>query len=410
MIRKRTYRSALHAAFAETAIVDLAPVMLICLLGIFEPEVIRQMHPSVHRVFKVCQYFGYGIAVVAVPRWRRIPGISMFMLGLMLSALMTKLLIESPSVDSVPSIISEYVKQALVLSLLVYWASCEARKFFGIAALLLTMLGVANLFAEIARPSGLYMTGWTHVPCYVFGHKNMIVPAMLPGFVCIAAYERIAKGRTRGLSGGYVLLLVANAAFSHSSTAFATSVLIVLLLLIARVYKGMYFGPITVFMGETVGMVLLVFLKIQERFSDLIYMLFEKTVTFSSRTDIWARWTDLIRSSPIFGVGNLNQELLRATTGGVNAHETWLGILATGGLVCLSVYLAGAIGLSRFMRPYKSDPVVRVGMVSLAAFAVVGLMEAMDMNGSLLQSVALLEGYIAYRRFSEAQVESTVLS
>ena len=44
----------LHASsLVTTPIVDLAPVMFICLLGIFEPEFIRQMHPSLHKVFKL---------------------------------------------------------------------------------------------------------------------------------------------------------------------------------------------------------------------------------------------------------------------------------------------------------------------------------------------------------------------
>lgn len=393
--------SRLTPSFATTPIVDLAPVMFLCLLGIFEPEFIRQVHPSLHNLFKLLQRLSYLIAVASLFRWRRVPGILVFALGLMSTALLTQLLTAYPSIDSVWGIISQYIKIGLSLSLLVYWVSNDAGKFFGIASFLLASLALANLASEILRPDGLYMTGWTHVPCYVFGHKNMVVPAMIPGLICVAGYEGVSVGRPRALTGFYILLLILNALFSRSSTALAVVALVLLLAIVMRCFSGFSFGPVTVFTGETVAMILLVFLKVQEQFANLIFKLFKKSVTFSSRTEIWDKWVALFEESPIIGVGNLPQELLRSVTKGVNAHETWLGILATGGLIRLSVYLAGAFALWRFMRPVKRDAIVRLGMVGLAAFAVVGLMEAMDMNTALLQSLAVLEGYIAYCRFAE---------
>lgn len=398
---EQNLNSRLTSSFAITPIVDLAPVMFFCLLGIFEPEFIRQVHPSLHVAFKMLQGLSYVIAVGSMFRWRRIPGIPVFVFGLMSAALLTRFLSPYPSVDSVWGIISQYTKVALSLSLIVYWVSSDARKFFGVASLLLFTLAVANLASEILYPNGLYMTGWTHVPCYVFGHKNMVVPAMIPGLICVAGYEGISVGRPRVLTGFYILLLLVNALLSHSSTALAVAALVLLLAITMRCFKGFSFGPVAVFAGESVAMILLVFFRIQEQFANLIFRLFKKSVTFSSRTEIWDRWIALFQDNPLVGVGNLPQELLRSVTKGVNAHETWLGILATGGLIRLSVYLVGAFALWRFMRPVKRNAVVRLGMVGLAAFAVVGLMEVMDMNGALFQSFAILEGYIAYCRLNK---------
>ena len=389
----------LHASsLVTTPIVDLAPVMFICLLGIFEPEFIRQMHPSLHKVFKLFMLFTYLVAVISMFSWRRLPGAPLFVMGLMCCAIATKVLIDSPSIDSVTGIISQYVKTGLGLALMVYWASTSPKRFFCIAALLSASIGMANLASELLHPNGLFVTGWTHVPCYVYGHKNMVVPTMLPGLICTAAYESVRDGRPRTLTGLYVLLVVANAAFSHSSTALATAVLILGLIVFFKCVRGLSVGPLTVFAGETVCMILLVFLQIQQRFADLIFKIFGKTVTFSSRTEIWANWVVLFDKSPLLGVGNLPQELLRALTKGVNAHESWLCILATGGFVRLGAYLLGAMALSRFLRPVRHDAVVRLGMVALMAFAVVGLMEVLDMNGSLLQMIAVLEGYVVFRR------------
>ena len=386
------------SSLATTPIVDLAPVMFICLLGIFEPEFIRQVHPSLHKVFKLCMLFAYLVAVVSMFSWRRLPGVPLFVMGLMCCAIATRTLVDSPSIDSVAGIISQYVESGLVLALLVYWASSSPKKFFCIAASLSALIGLANLASELLRPNGLFMTGWTHVPCYVYGHKNMVVPSMLPGLICTAAYESVRGGRPRALTGLYVLLIVANAAFSHSSTALATAALLVGLIIVFKCVRGLSVGPLTVFAGETVCMILLVFLQVQQRFADLIFKLFGKTVTFSSRTDIWANWVVLFDRSPLLGVGNLPQELLRSLTRGVNAHEFWLGILATGGLVRLGTYLVGALALSCFLRPARRDAVVRLGMVALVGFAVVGLMEVLDMNMFLFQTIAFLEGYVVFRR------------
>lgn len=394
-------RSLRASSFATTPIVDLAPVMFLCLLGIFEPEFIRQVHPTLHKLFKLTMLFTYLVAVASMFSWRRLPGVSLFVMGLMCCAIATKVFIDSPSVDSIAGIVAQHVKTSLVLSLLVYWASSGPKKLFCTAALLSALFGMANLASEVLRPNGLYMTGWTHVPCYVYGHKNMVVPSMLPGLICTAAYESIRDGRPRVLTGLYVLLLVANAAFSHSSTALATAALILGAMAVLKCVRGLSIGPVMVFIGETVCMILLVFLRVQALFSDLIFKLFGKTVTFSSRTDIWANWVLLFDKSPILGVGNLPQELLRGLTKGVNAHEFWLGILATGGFVRLGTYLLGTLAFSHFLYPVRQDAVVRLGMITLMAFAVVGLMEVLDMNMSLFQTVAFLEGYVVFRRSAE---------
>lgn len=380
--------------WAECPLVFSPPLMLVILLGMFEPEIVIQMHPTLHSAFKAAVYGGYLVAAFSVLRWEKVPRTGLFVIALFASAVLSDSLARGFSWGVLESTVIDCAQMFLLCGLTVLWMRSCAKRFLGITSLLFVVLGVVNLGIEVLFPEGLYQAPWTHEPCFLFGHKNSVMTGMIPGLLTVGVWESISRRGKSSLTLAYLLLMLANVAASHSSTSMAAVAVLLVVYALYRTFPELPLTPTVVGVSGFLASVGLVFFQMQKYFDGVLGFLFGKTGDFSSRVLIWEKYVEFFLGSPLTGIGRMGSEALRFETGGVNAHNCLLSILSTGGVFRLVVYAVGLVSLGMAASPFLRDNGVRAFVLVLIAFAIYGLMETFDPSWYLIFSCAVLEGHL----------------
>ena len=384
-------------------IMCLAPLIALVSLGVFEPDYLVQMRPSIH--FLVRQFVNLGclLGVVAVLSTKKPPLTCLFVVALCISAEASSISSPYSAGFDAAGVAITYLRYFLCSALFIFWMKeCPMRLLF-VLSLYFWMICALNLISEVAFPGGLYRAAWTHEPCYLLGHKNSILLALLPGLVSVGLRDVLKAGRSGWRTYLYMLVVLCNVAIAGSSTSTAAIVIALLLAFLYSSWPNIKLGIASICSLGIASSALIVFLKIQEGFAPLLFAVFHKGITFSSRAPIWDKFIALFDGNQILGVGVISNEVSRALTGGVNAHNMLLGVLMTGGLIRLMIYAAAVAIACITVRKYITDSGIRVFLLVLVCLAVLGLMEAFDASWSLLFICALFEGY-CLTAFSDSQI------
>ena len=381
-------------SWPDTPVMFLSPLIFVVICAMFEPEVIVQGHPSLHKLIHLGSYVGALMGFVCLFKCKKLPSTVFLISGLCLTGIISAVFSDyAQSVDALDQCL-QHIRLMLTSLLFFYWLTCCPRKLARIASAYFFVLVILNLIIELARPGGLYTAAWTHEPCFLFGHKNTSILGFLPGFVFVFLNDYLNCGRLSVLSFAYWCLAVLNVTLARSSTSLAAVFIASVLLLFVLASGRIRICPSLLLIPGFLLSALLLFNTIPGFFSNLIMSLFGKTVTFSGRTFIWAKTLSLLDSNLLFGIGSLPSELMRRLVGGVNAHSFLLGIIASGGLLRLLVYLlwvfCSAVAYRCSQKSlYECAPLV----FGFTCLAIVGLMENIDLTWCLLFYCVSLDVY-----------------
>lgn len=228
----------------------------------------------------------------------------------------------------------------------------ESVLFLETYGMILLVFSVINLATIILFPNGMYTIGsYTH--CYFLGYDNTHINYQLP-LLCAFAILRKRSKRHARLFDLSVLVVVVSLALTLSITSII-GVLVFLIgmfvidsgkktgklksiLIVRPIISFAVFGAVTV--GLVSGSLLI-------RFKGIIQNVFNKEMTLNARTLIWTNALLGIRNKPILGYGYettevVNKQLvnIEGQTGwGGSAHNTYLSVLFTGGIVLMAVVI-----------------------------------------------------------------------
>lgn len=364
----------------------LSILLMLALLGLFEPVYVAQSRPTMHMGFNLLMYFGVVLSAVCVVRWRMVPRVALFVFALMVAEGISS---ELAGNLSLYSLVVRYVKLASVCALVQCFFVNRKDDLLFAGRVVFGAYALINLLAEVLVPAGLYQAAWTHEPCFLLGHKNSVLISLLPGvvFFCVGDCEH--RGKLTWVSGLYIALVGANVVLSRSTTSIlAYGVMLVILLVMLR--RNVVVGLWLTFVVLCVGSFLLIVLQIQLELSWLIETVLQKSTDLSSRSTIWTNYLTAFKESPAFGLGSVDTEILRRLYGGVHAHSFILQVLAMGGAVRFALYGMGAFLLSRFPKSPHCRFAVVIACAALCAFAVVGLAESIDCDYNFFLVCSLL--------------------
>jgi len=123
-----------------------------------------------------------------------------------------------------------------------------------------------------------------------------------------------------------------------------------LILYIVFVYRkkiSKFFGPRTLIIAFLVIFVGIVFMNVQQNFSNIIGMVFDKDSTFSVRYYLWTQAVQNIKASPIFGYGiaeGAHLQLQYNFSGNArSSHNLILELTIQGGIIGSLIYFASVI-------------------------------------------------------------------
>ncbi|MGE7689350.1 O-antigen ligase family protein [Lysinibacillus sp. NPDC097214] len=249
---------------------------------------------------------------------------------------------------------------------------------------------LANLLAMILYPNGIpSITYYIDLPQYVFGNTNSVIKVVLPGLCFAFLYDSLKYKRIRSKS--WILLLLVW--ITLLNTASITSVMGCFVFTIFVIFKRMgnmkslvnYF---TMFIISFVLFMMVVVLKYENNFLGNILSIFGKTLTFSNRDVLWINAINSIKSSPIWGYGIQNPEIIWEHIGNKHgSHNYYLDTLYRGGLVALLFLISGVIYFGKKIVKYKNNIVIRTIIGTCCAYFVMWIFEPFISTEYLMFSI-----------------------
>lgn len=239
------------------------------------------------------------------------------------------------------------------------------RAFLDGASLALGLLTAAHFATVLAFPGGMYATA-AYRENYLLGYDNAALTTLLPA-VCLAALRDCERGRRLSVRTAAVCACAAGAAYRSWTV---TSAAVTLLFLLAVLLSAAGWRPRVVNAGTALAGNALVFagfvcFGVQERFSRFLERALHKDATLSGRAWIWERAGEAFARSPLTGAGLPEPAEARALIGATHAHNFYLDLAFTGGLVCVAAFFLLLFLCARRLWRFRKT---RAGFLLTAAF------------------------------------------
>lgn len=239
------------------------------------------------------------------------------------------------------------------------------RAFLDGASLALGLLTAAHFATVLAFPGGMYATA-AYRENYLLGYDNAALTTLLPA-VCLAALRDCERGRRLSVRTAAVCACAVGAACrSWTVTSAAVTLLFLLaVLLSAAGWRPRVVNAGTALAGNALVFAGLVCFGVQERFSRFLERALHKDATLSGRAWIWERAGEAFARSPLTGVGLSEPAEARALIGATHAHNFYLDLAFTGGLVCVAAFFLLLFLCARRLWRFRKT---RAGFLLTAAF------------------------------------------
>ena len=151
------------------------------------------------------------------------------------------------------------------------------------------------------------------------------------------------------------------------------------------------FIPTSVTLFSIVIFVIIVLLRMQDRFEFIIKDLLHRDLTFTGRTLIWDYAIKNIKNNLLFGIGIYDYKMRRLQTGVYHAHCTYLNVLFENGIIGAISYLLIFIKVGNKLMENKSNSLVNMVSYFFFIYFIITLMEVY-MNNVMLY-ILLAVGY-----------------
>ena len=186
---------------------------------------------------------------------------------------------------------------------------------------------------------------------WVFGRKNNRMFYYVAEIILLSWRYSVRKNGNRAAVYMIVCISVASAVMERSATSFIViSIVSTAALLFISKKKIKYKINIRFLVLAYLVMATAVVGGQTAAFQSIVESVFNKNMTFSSRTIIWGQVLLLIAQKPLLGWGDMGADATSQLLGNVfftSAHNQWLNLLLQGGIVLFSVCCALYIAIFR---------------------------------------------------------------
>lgn len=234
----------------------------------------------------------------------------------------------------------------------------------------------ANLLSMLLYPGGLYVSELAgYYRNWILGYKNQFFPFFLC-FACVALLRAEMTGR-RCRSALLLLAMLISLVVGRSSTALAAMLILIVGAMVARTHARFVFDPYFLAVIVVTAFALVVFAASSGIF-DTVASLLNRDATFSGRTIIWTQIEEAIAQKPLFGWGVLSNEDHIAFLGSKeynSAHNYYLELIFSGGLVAFGFYLCFMLSILKSIRKFRGSYASNLLAVVLFALGIAYLAE-----------------------------------
>ena len=366
-------------SWRDTPFLGIPLVCFLIVAVLFEPEAVTQLRPQIHRLYQLGGYVVVFLGGLVILRGRGIPRGLPFFCALMASAVVSTALAQGGTLQlvGISDLVQAGVRGMLACALVARELEGPHRHgFLQGASAYFELLALANLATVLLWPRGLWQTAYTHEPCFLLGHKNAILPALMPGVMLVSMRSIDERGTLDGRAILHLCAILASVVLAGSATsAVGAALLLAMALASARSSVRMPVGPAALLalgLALTYGLAVL---HVQELFAPFIEGALNRSTDLSARAYIWERAGGLIAAHPLLGNGELATVTMRARLGAFNAHNAYLNTLLCGGWARMAIYLGGALVLGWRLRHRAGAHLHNMVVAVLAIYTVTGLFE-----------------------------------
>ncbi len=261
------------------------------------------------------------------------------------------------------------------------------------------IIAVVQIILQILYPNGMYENEG-YYQNWILGFKNIPIRLLLPG-ACLEILLFIENNGSKQLPQIFSRPVIYLVAFSYIvfTSESATSIVGLFVFLGLLYYsfvlhrnfpKAINFISIAII--SMICFLLVYFARIQYYFDYLITVLLDKNMDFTGRTRIWDMAFKLVKQNLFIGVG-MQSSLRTILRGATHAHQYWLNILLTTGVAGFVIHIFIYAITSYQARDFLKTSSVKVFMVTIIAFMIMGIDEALVYGYMILPLLAMASEY-----------------
>lgn len=264
------------------------------------------------------------------------------------------------------------------------------------ASFTLGLFVLINFATVLLFPQGMYEFN-TFTQNYFLGYRNNSIMLFFPAII-FSIVRSLRKYNKLTLSS-FVITAVsfATVILAFSATSVIGMTVFTLFLLLALINKMPNFLNIITYLAINIAYFFgVIILRLQEAFAFIIVDMLGRDLTFTGRTKIWDSALAAFAKSPVFGVGEIENQASRDLIGATHAHNYYLDLLYKSGLPGFLIFFAILIicGVALY-RNRKNGKIPFVVSGAICAFMIMLQSEAYY-NIYYFFSILTLAAFIPY--------------
>lgn len=239
-----------------------------------------------------------------------------------------------------------------------------------------------NMITVLLFPDGMYENMRGDSGNWLLGHYNSHFFLVLPWLTMFTFYS-IKKNKNLRFHIILITLLLIIVTYLAGSRTSSISLAFFLLTLVTcfKIKKISLPGIGMIITGSAILSYLMVWMRIQECFSDFIHNVLHRDVTLTGRTSIWDTAINMFWKSPIIGNGAIiYKPNLSSDWSTTQAHNTFLNVLVNGGVIGIILFLLIFILIIPKIRQINQHPYAKLLTATLLAYGVSFLTEMFQLE------------------------------
>lgn len=251
--------------------------------------------------------------------------------------------------SNLPSVLYYFSKSFGLIVVLYYFLHMESRAFWRVLSDYFALAVYLNTLITLLYPQGFITAQSINLMdkgIFLLGERNQIMPYYLISIAVSKIYfEYTGEKQRRGLFL-FVCCMISEYFYKSSTAAIGIAVFAILYFtdftkILSKVKKMSWSRRRLIAVGGGIAFLyyLVVVYRIQNKLSDLIYFLFKKDATFSTRTIIWDYALRMIKESPVFGYGGTATKYITVGRYVFNCHNVFLQVMIMGGGIMTVIFI-----------------------------------------------------------------------
>ena len=225
---------------------------------------------------------------------------------------------------------------------------------FDVVLPLLEILLYANLISIILFPDGLYTdivgADFERSENWILGVDNAQTPYFIAALsvAIIRDYYKLGELKLSFRSWMLIGVCYGTVLIRKPATALVGLFIILPAILLPKLFtKSRILNIVTYMTVIIVFFFAIIIFRTQNHFAFLIQGVLHKSLTFSGRTRIWDNAISVILHNPLLGIGTWNEEVIWSYLGQIHAHNIFLQVLVSGGILEFSFFVYMHIIIAR---------------------------------------------------------------